>query len=89
MAEKYEKTDKVMVMTLEQLAELEKLWVTVHDSLKILNIYIEHEGKQFKLNEAENLLEVREAIGNAQNIAKDKWATLGSAIRHFSGLKLQ
>lgn len=59
MAEKYEKTDKVMVMTLEQL------------------------------NEAENLIEVREAIGNAQNIAKDKWATLGSAIRHFSGLKLQ
>jgi len=89
MGEEYKETDKVMVMTLEQLAELEKLWVTVHDSLKLLNMYIESEGKQFKLNEAENLLEIREAIGKAQNLAKNKWATLGSAIRHFSGLKLQ
>ena len=89
MGEKYVKKEEVMVMTLKQLAELERLWATTHDSLKILDKYIEEEGKQFKLSEAEDILDIREKIGEAIIMTRVKWATLGSAIRKFNGDTLQ
>ena len=89
MGEKYQRTNKAMVMTLEQIAQLEKMWLMVHDSLQILDKYIVEEGEQFKLSEAEDILDVREALGNVILLTRSKWITLGTAIRKFGGHKLQ